>query len=78
MKQLLAVSLFVLSCAVVAGPALADQPIDRNPDKPGLGWGGNKQGGSAGAPGPIAGAGLASLAAAGVFYAIRRRRSDQG
>lgn len=61
-------------CIVSASPALA-QPPDRG-TTPGLGWG---AGGSKGAPGPLAGAGLPFLlivGAAGAYKLIRRKRDD--
>ena len=57
--------------AIGALPALA-QPSDRNPSKPGLGWG---AGGSKGAPGPIAGAGLPFLLLAGGYVLVRHYRN---
>ena len=61
----------VLCCTATVTPAFADKPADRT-DKPGLGWG---SGGSKGAPGPIAGAGLPFLALAGAYALVRRRRN---
>ena len=62
----------VLCCTATVTPAFADKPSDGNHDKPGLGWG---SGGSKGAPGPIAGAGLPFLALAGAYALVRRRRN---
>lgn len=61
-------------CALSAAPAIA-QPPDRG-STPGLGWG---KGGSHGAPGPVAAAGLPFLlvlGAVGAYKAVRRRREE--
>lgn len=61
-----------------ASSAFAAQPADRNPDKPGLGWGsGGSNGQMVGAPGPIAGAGLPLLAVAGAYFWVRNRRTNK-
>lgn len=77
MKPLMRPSLLAVLalCAAVATPASAAQPPDRGPT-PGLGWG---KGGSRGLPGPIAGAGLPFLLAAGAFgaYRLARRRREE-
>ena len=65
----------VLCCTAAVTPAFADKPDDHNPSKPGLGWGAGGSKGSAGAPGPIAGAGLPFLALAGAYALVRRRRN---
>jgi hypothetical protein len=58
--------------------AFAAQPADRNPDKPGLGWGsGGHNGQMVGAPGPIAGVGLPILAVAGAYVWVRNRRRNR-
>jgi hypothetical protein len=66
----------VIAAAVLsvlsAAPVMA-QPPDRG-DTPGLGWG---SGGSKGAPGPIAGAGLPVLLVAGALAYARHRRSKK-
>lgn len=57
-----------------ASAAFATQG-DRNPNKPGLGWGaGGSPGQVVGVPGPIAGLGLPVLAIAGGYIWIRRQR----
>ncbi len=61
MKSLLAASAVVLVCAALGAPAFAADRIAR----PGVG--------TRGAPAPIAGAGLLTLAAFGVLYFVRRR-----
>lgn len=53
-------------CAITATGAIAKQP------PPGGGWG---AGGSKGAPGPIAGAGLPFLLIAGGYALVRRYRN---
>jgi hypothetical protein len=56
----------------------AGQPADRNPSKPGLGWGAGGSGGGGGnkgVPGPIAGAGLPFLLLAGGYVLVRRYRA---
>jgi len=58
---------------LIAAPAFA-QPPDRG-STPGLGWG---AGGSKGAPGPLAGAGLPFLVIAGVAGAWRLVRRHRG
>ena len=62
-------------CLISAAPSIAAQPDDRG-STPGLGWG---AGGSKGAPGPLAGAGLPFLliaGAAGAYRLVRRRRDE--
>jgi hypothetical protein len=62
-------------CIISVAPAFADKPADRG-STPGLGWG---AGGSKGAPGPLAGAGLPFLiavGAVGAYRLIRRRREE--
>jgi hypothetical protein len=55
-------------CVLGAGAVRADQPVDRG-STPGLGWG---AGGSHGAPGPVAGAGLPFIILVGAYGAYRR------
>jgi Transposase IS116/IS110/IS902 family len=64
----------VLCCTATVTPAFADKPSDRNMGSSGLGYA-NGRGGSVGAPGPIAGAGLPFLALAGAYALVRRRRN---
>jgi len=65
MKSLLAASALVLVCAALGAPAFA---ADRVAARPGVSYGGTR-----GAPAPVAGAGLLTLAAFGVLYLVRRR-----
>lgn len=70
------VLLAAAAMSVIGAGPLAAQPPDRG-DTPGLGWG---AGGSQGAPGPVAGAGLSFLLVAGAVGAYRRlrqRRAEQ-
>src|SRR3954454_23539926 len=64
----------VLCCTATVTPAFAQQSKDRNPDSPGLGYAKGRVG-SAGAPAPIAGAGLPFLALTGAYALVRRRRN---
>jgi hypothetical protein len=69
----------IVVCAVSAlttFPAMA-QPVDKNPDANGSGWGpGGRP--SVGVPGPVAGAGLAILAAGGGYLVLRYRKRKTG
>jgi hypothetical protein len=71
LKTLAAASLLVL----VASEAAMAQPVDRNPDQPGLGFGsGGSKDNVVGVPGPIAGLGLPMLAVAGGYIWFWRQR----
>jgi hypothetical protein len=65
-------------CMTNVASVFAQSASDRGNSPPGGGWG---RGGSVkGAPGPLAGAGLPFLIAAGAFgaYKLIRRRADKG
>jgi hypothetical protein len=66
------VAAVALCCTAAVTPAFADKPTDRNSNSSGLGYG---PGGSKGAPGPIAGAGLPFLALVGAYALVRWRRN---
>lgn len=67
--------LLCLVAALTAAPAVAG-PVDKNPNHNGNGWGsGGKP--SVGTPGPVAGAGIALLAAGGA-YVLRLRKRKPG
>jgi hypothetical protein len=72
MTKLRAAAIVGTISALTIFPALAD-PVDKNPNHPGNGWGpGGRP--SVGVPGPIAGAGLAALAAGGGYLVLRFRK----
>ena len=65
----------ILVCAISAlamVPAMAAS--DKNPNANGKGWGPGGKKPSIGAPGPIAGAGLAFLATGGGYLVLRYRK----
>jgi hypothetical protein len=73
-----------LRAAILAGaisaltilPAMAE-PVDKNPAAKGNGWGpGGKH--AVGVPGPVAGAGLAFLAAGGGYLVLWSRKRKTG
>jgi hypothetical protein len=76
MMKLRAAVLVSAISALTIFPAMA-VPVDKNPNANGNGWGpGGKP--SVGAPGPIAGAGLAFLAAGGGYLVLRFRKRKTG
>lgn len=64
-------AIIAMLMALAIGAAVAGPPADRNPNKPGLGWG---PGGSRSAPAPPIGAGLPALLVGGAYLVYRTQR----
>lgn len=77
MRTMHAIATVVGVSLLASSAAYAAKPLDRNPDKPGLGWGAGGSKGtkvSKGAPGPVVGAGLPFVLLGGIYFLFWSRR----